>query len=344
MCALLCEQLYSGFYKTRLEPNLEEPHLLLRIIGYEPVADNRLFLVKGVPSQAVLTDAAIDFFLAATECRVISSIVSKLEHSTPVEVYWMRRANIGDEQDCIDTLTLSRRPLPLHSEMPLNVESTDVHKHLVKFNADVEKRSNSPYDNLMPTADDSKPLYGFLAHPSTAQSSNILPLHTEGQQAEAQLPGPFVADISAFRQQPNIMRHMAKSPVSNVGTVFQRRSPEAPPPVYSAAKNMPSAQLQNISYGRCDEVDALAAILKDVDPRVMESAAHRQQIMSQLENYSTSCSGPTNADLPPEFVSRHTHTGAADTSSAERGWQCPKCTYYNENTALNCAMCDNDKV
>lgn len=314
---------------------------MLRIIGYEHVPDNRLFLLNGVPSQAVLTRAAVDFFLAATECRVISSVVSKVEHSTPVEVYWMRRANVGDDQLCIDTLTLSRRPLPLDSEKPLTGENSDVDRQLKKFNTDAGKRGDSPYDNIMSSADDLKPEYGFLAQPSV---SNILPSHTEGLQAEAILPQPLVPTFSAFRQQPNLTGQAVKSPSSNAATVFQRRSPEPLPPVYAAAKDMPSARVQNISYGHYDDVDALADILRNVDPHVMEDAAHRQQIMSQLETYSPSSSGSAKADVLPKFVSRHTHTTTTDTGSIAAGWQCHQCTYYNDNATLFCEMCNNKKV
>ena len=300
-----------------------------------------MFLVNGVPPQAVLTDAAVDFFLAATECRVISSVVSKVEHSTPVEVYWMRRANVGDDQVCVDTLTLSRRPLPLDSEKPLTAESSDVDKPLKKLNTDAGKRSDSPYDNVMSMADDSKAEYGFLAQPALP---NVLPSHTEGLQAEAKLPQPFVPTFSAFRQQPNLTGQVAKSPLSSAATVFQRRSPEPPPPVYAAAKDMPSARVQNISYGHFDDVDALADILRNVDPHVMEDAAHRQQIMSQLETYSSSSSGSAKADVLPKFVSRHSHTTAADTGSVTAGWQCQQCTYYNDNTTRLCEMCNNEKI
>ena len=238
---------------------MQEPHLLLRIIGYEQIQDNRLFLVNGVPSEAVLTDAAVGFFLAATECRVIASVVSKVEHSTPVEVYWMRRANIGDERVCIDTLTLSRRPLPLESENPLAIESSEADRHSKKFMADVGKRGDSPYDNLMLTGEDLKPEYGYLAQPFPTQSSTV---HTDVQLSEPYLP--------AFRQQPTPTGQAMKLPSPNARSVFQSRLPEAPPPVYSEAKDMPSAQLQNISYGQNDEVDALAALLKSVDPHVMD--------------------------------------------------------------------------
>ena len=300
------------------------------------VPDDRLFLVSGVPSRDILTDAAVNFFLAATECRVISSIVSKVEHSTPVEVYWIRRANVGDVQVCVDTLTLSRRPLPLDSEQPSTVESGDVDKHV--------KRGDSPYDNVVSTADDSLPQYGFLAQLYPPQSSNVLPPHTEALRAEAQLHKPFTPAFSAFRPQPNVTGQAAKSPLSNVGTIFQSRSPEAPPPVYSAAKDMPSAQLQNISCSQRDEVDALADILKNVDPRVMEDATHRQQIMSQLENYSSSSSGSGNTDLSPKFVGRHVPTNLADTGSVGMGWQCQLCTYSNENNSRVCEMCRSEKM
>ena len=292
--------------------------------------------------QAVLTDAAIDFFLAATECRIISSVISQVEHATPVEVYWMRRANIGDEQVCVDALTLSRRPLPLDSEKPPSYEIAEVDKHARKFNADVEKRGGSPYDNV---ADDSKPQYGILMHTSSAHGSDVLPSHTGSLPAEAKLPKPFVPTFPTFRQPSDVTRQV-KSPLSNVGTTFQRRSPEAPPPVYAAAKDMPSAgsaQLQNILHRQDDEVDALAALLKNVDPHVMENAAHRQQIMSQLENYSSSSSsGSGMAELPPKFVGRRMQTNAAD--DVRTGWQCQHCTYYNENSTALCEICNNKKT
>jgi len=336
---LFCfEQLYSGFYKTCIEPHLQEPHILLRIIGYKRVPDDRLFLVNGVPSQAVLTEAAVDFFLAAMECRIISSIVSKVEHSTPVEVYWLRRANIGDEQVCVDTLTLSRRPLPLDTEKPLTFETTDVEKRTKKFDSEVVKRGDSPYDNIQSAADYSKPQYGVLMQ----SSSNISSSHTEGFPAEARLPEPIVPTVSGFRQPLNITGQALRSPLSSVGTTFQRKSPEAPPPVYAAAKNMPSAKLQNISYGHNDEVDALEALLKNVDPHVMENATHRQQIMSQLENYSSSGAGLAKAELPPKLVGRRAHASPADT--VRKGWQCPQCTFYNENSTLLCEMCNSEKT
>jgi len=295
--------------------------------------------------QAVLTDAAIDFFLAATECRVISSVICQVEHATPVEVYWMRRANIGDEQVCVDALTLSRRPLPLDNEKLPSYDSAEVDKHVKKFNADLEKRDGSPYDNVLSTADDSKPQYGILMHTSSAHSSNVLPSHMGSLPAEAHLPKPFVPTFPAFRQPSDVMRQV-KSPLSNVGTTFQHRSSEAPPPVYAAAKDMPSAgsaQLQNILHRHDDEVDALAALLKNVDPHVMENATHRQQIMSQLENYSSSSSGSGKVELSPKFVSRRMQTNsAADT--VRTGWQCQQCTYYNENSTFLCEMCSNKKT
>lgn len=319
---------------------MQQPHLLLRIIGYELVPDDRLFLVRGVPSQALLTDAAIDFFLAATECRIISSIVSNVEYSTPVEVYWMRRANAGDEQVCIDTLTLSRRPLPLDSEKP--IETGEIDKQVTKYNVDVQKRGDSPYDNVLLTGDESKPQYGFLTHPLHAQSSNVLPLRMEGVRADAERPKPFLPTVPSTQRQPDAMGQVVKNSLSNVGCTFQHRSPEAPPPVYAAAMHMPSAQLQNISYGHDDNVDALAEILKNVDPHVMENAAHRQQIMTQLESYSSSSSsGSGKADSSPKFVGGRQHANV-DTA-ATTGWQCPQCTYYNENASLFCDMCHNEK-
>jgi len=336
---LLYEQLYSGFYKTRLEPNLQEPHLLLRIIGYERVPDDRLFLVDGVSSTAVLTNAAVDFFLAATECRVISSIVSKVEHSTPVEVYWVRRANAGDEQMCIDTLTLSRRPLPPDcSDKPPTTDVCDLDKRLTGSSTDVEKRGDSPYDNVLSTADESKAQYGFLAQP---YPTHIQPSRADGLQSEVQQSDPFLPTYSATLRQLNVTGQAIRSPIANVGSMFPRGSPEAPPPVYAAAKDMPSAQLQNISYGQTDEVDALAALLKNVDPQAMENAAHRQQIMTQLENYSTSGSSPTKLDLSPKVFSRPVQSPRA--SSSRMGWQCEKCTYYNENASHVCDMCQSEK-
>ena len=306
-----------------------------------------MFLVDGVPSTAVLTNAAVDFFLAATECRVISSIVSKVEHSTPVEVYWVRRANAGDEQMCIDTLTLSRQPLPPDcAEKPLATLATaDVHevdRHLTRLGTDVEKRSGSPYDNIVTSADESKPQYGFLAQPYSAQGLYIEPSHTDALRSEMQQDEPFLPTFSTILRQPNVTGQSAKSPLASVGSIFQRGSPEAPPPVYAAAKDMPSAQLQNIPYGQDDEVDALAALLKDVDPHVMENAAHRQQIMSQLENYASSGSGPTKPDLSPKAFVRPVQTTVA--RAARMGWQCEKCTYYNENISRVCEMCQSEKI
>lgn len=288
----------------------------------------------------MLTNAAVDFFLAATECRVIASIVSKVEHSTPVEVYWVRRANVGDEQMCIDTLTLSRRPLPPDcSDKP---PTTDVHdKHSTRFGTGVEKRGNSPYDNILSTTDELQPHYGFLTQPYSIQSSYIQPSRADGLQSVTQQAEPFLPSLTTTLRQPNVMGQAVKSPIANVGSIFQHGSPEAPPPVYAAAKDMPSAQLRNISYGQDDEVDALAALLKTVDPHVMENAAHRQQIMSKLENYSSPGFFPTKPDLSPEFFGRPMQTNLA--SAARTGWQCEKCTYYNENTCRVCDMCQNEK-
>jgi len=319
---------------------LQEPDLLLRIIGYEHVPDDRLFLVDGVASAAALTNAAVDFFLAATECRVISSIVSKVEHSTPVEVYWVRRANAGDEQMCIDTLTLSRQPLPPDSTDKLpTADAREVDRHLSRFGTDAERRGGSPYDNVLSSAGESRPQYGFLAQPYPTQSFYIQPSHTDGLQSQALQAEPLPPTFSTILRQPNVTGQAVRSPIANVGSTFPRGSPEAPPPVYAAAKDMPSAQLQNISYD--DEVDALAALLKNVDPHMMENAAHRQQIMSQLENYQSSGSGSTKPDLSPEF-SRPLQTSQA--SSARVGWQCEKCTYYNENASRVCDMCQSEKI
>ena len=256
----------------------------------------------------------------------------------------MRRANVGDEQVCVDTLTLSRRPLPPDSEKPLNVEIGDVDRHLKKLNADVHKRAGSPYDNLLSTGDDLPPQYGFLAQPSSAQGSDILPSYTEGLLVETQLPEPFVSEFNTFRQQPRVPRQVVKSPLSNVAAVLQHRSPEPAPPIYSEAKDMPSAQLQNISYSHYDDVDALAAILKNVDPHAMENAAHRRQIMSQLENYPSSSSGAETADLSSKFDGRRVQTNPADTGSDQTGWHCQKCTFYNEKTTMLCDMCQSKKV
>jgi len=316
---------------------------LLGIIGYERVPDDRLFLIKGVPSQEILIDAAVNFFLAATECRVIASVVSKVEHSTPIEVYWMRRANVGDEQVCIDTLTLSRRPLPPDSEKPLTFETVDVEPQVKKFNTEAKKRAGSPYDNVQSAADYSKPQYGILMQPSSTQSSSILRSPLEGISTEAQLPDPFVPAFSAFRQLPNVAGQVAKSsPGTNVGATFQ---PETPPPVYAAARHMPSARLQNVAYGPDDEVDALAALLKDIDPQLMENAVHRQQIMSQLENYpSADHTSSLKTDLPPRHVGRHVRHASPAADTVRTGWQCLHCTYYNDNSAHLCEMCNHEKA
>jgi len=295
--------------------------------------------VDGVPSTAVLTNAAADFFLAATECRVISSIVSKVEHSTPVEVYWVRRANAGDEQMCIDTLTLARRPLPPDcSDKALTSDVHEVGRHSTRFSNDMEKRGDSPYDNIMSAADESKPQYGFLAQPFP---TSIQPSRSDGLQLEAQAQ-PFLTTFSATSRQPNVTGQTVKSPLADVGSIFQRGSPEAPPPVYAAAKNMPTAQLHNISYGQDDEVDALAALLKNIDPHVMENAAHRQQIMSQLENYSSSASGLAKPELSPKVPIRPMQATLAN--AARKGWQCEKCTYYNEHAGHLCDMCQSEKI
>lgn len=299
-----------------------------------------MFLVDGVPSTAVLTNAAVDFFLAATECRVISSIVSKVEHSTPVEVYWVRRANAGDEQMCIDTLTLSRQPLPPdYCDRPLPNDVREVDRHSTRFSADVEKRGDSPYDNILSAADESKPQYGFLAQ---SYPTHIQPLRSDGLLSESQQAGSFLPPFSATLRQPNVSGQTVKSPLADVGSIFQRASPEAPPPVYAAAKDMPTAQLQNISYSQDDKVDELAALLKNVDPRVMENPAHRQQIMSQLESYSSSASGLARPDLSPNVLSRPVQSTVAN--AARMGWQCEKCTYYNENTSHICDMCQCAKI
>jgi len=304
--------------------------------------------MNGVPSHAVLTSAAVDFFLAATECRVISSVVSRVEHSTPVEVYWMRRANVGDEQMCVDTLTLSRRPLSLSadSEQPPTTDNSDGSKQL---NTDIGQRSDSPYDNLLSTFDDAKPGYGFLAQPP---STGIHALHTEGYRTEINLPEPLLPTFSALPLQPSAAGQAVKSPVSGAATVFQRRSPEHPPPIYSAAKDMPSAQLQSISYGHYDDVDSLASILRNVDPRAMEDATQRQQIMSQLQAYSSTSSGlgTAKAEVPllPTFVTQYTntdtHATAADMGSVAGGWHCQQCTYYNDKSTLVCDICHSGKI
>jgi len=307
------------------------------MIGYERVPGDRLCLVRGVPPRAVLTDAAVDFFLAATECRVIVSIVSKVEHSSPVEVYWMRRANAGDEQMCVDTITLSRRPLPPDVEKPSTLQGGEVDRHFSDFNPSVEKRGDSPYDNVSSTANNAKPQYGFLAQPYSAQSLQTLPSHTKAFQAETHLPKPMLSPV----KQHNVTGQVVKSPVTNVGSVFQRGQPEALPPVYAAARGMPSAQPQDISYGQNQEVDELAALLKNVDPHVMENAAHRQQIMSKLENYSSSGSGSGMADSSPKVVRRHVQKAVADPARA--GWHCRLCTYYNENANILCDMCQREK-
>jgi len=325
-CVFDHEQLYSGFYKTRLEPTLQEPQRLLQLIGYEHVAGDRLFLVHGVPVQTVLINAAVDFFLAATECRVLASVVARVEHSTPVEVYWMRRANSGDEQLCVETLTLARKPLPFDTEKPAAELSTD------RADREKEKRGSSPYDNLLPADDSLKtPQYGFVAQPTRAQGSDVQLSHTEDFRTEAQAPELYLSAFSTFRQ-PD---------VRPAATIFRHESLEVPPPLYSAAKYMPSAQLQNVSYGQGDEVEELAAILRNVDPRAMEDAARRQQIMSRLESYSASSSSSGNADRSPKFVARHVHS--RKTELARTGWHCQKCTYYNENSGLVCEMCTEKK-
>jgi len=250
----------------------------------------------------------------------------------------MRRANIGDEQVCVDALTLSRRPLPLDTDKPPTFDSTEIDKHAKKFNTNAEKRGDSPYDNVFTAVDDLKPQYGSLVQPSSAQSSSIHHSHTEAIPTATQLSNPFV---SAFKQPATVTGQVVKSPHSNVGTILQSRSPEAPPPVYAAAKDMPSAQPRNISYGRDDEVDALAALLKNVDPHVMENEMHRQQIMSQLESYSSTGSGSGKTELPPKIPSRHVHT--SPTVPVRTGWQCRQCTFYNENSEHQCEMCNSEK-
>ena len=367
-------QLYSGFYKTRLEPHIQQPHVLLRLMGYERVPDDRLFLVNGVPPRAVLIHAAVTFFLAATECRIIASVVSRVEHSTPVEVYWMRRANVGDEEMCVDTLTLSRRPLSLDSERPSTFETAaDVDR---KFNTEVDKRGSSPYDNVEAAADHSRPQSGgTLVQPFTTQSPAIPPRSpAEGLPMEAQLPDPSVPAFSAFRQLRNVTGPVAaKSPLSNVGATVQHRAPEPPPPVYAEARHMPSAGLQNVhmpsaglqnvhmpsaglqnvhmpsaglqnvhmpsaglqnaSYSPDDEVDALASLLRDVDPRLMEDATRRQLILSQLDNYPPSSSSSSSQ------LHRQQYADSVGTQ-----WQCQQCTYSNDSSTHLCQMCNADRT
>lgn len=67
---LLPKQLYSGFYKHRIEKHLKGAEMMLEIMGYKLIQGNKMIL-EGPVNSDMLTNTSLDALIAMCECQVL---------------------------------------------------------------------------------------------------------------------------------------------------------------------------------------------------------------------------------------------------------------------------------
>lgn len=91
--------MYSGFYKTKIEPVAKDAWKLMQLIGYEQVG--MCLELKKVPNVTRLQEVAFEFFLASVECGFLAEIFEKVSANggfTRKEIYDCRRKTQGDAE------------------------------------------------------------------------------------------------------------------------------------------------------------------------------------------------------------------------------------------------------
>lgn len=102
-------QMYSGFYKTKIEPVAKDAWKLMQLIGYEQVG--MCLELKKVPNATKLQEVAFEFFLASVECGFLAEIFEKVSANggfTRKEVYDCRRKTQGDTEVLLTELRTLR--------------------------------------------------------------------------------------------------------------------------------------------------------------------------------------------------------------------------------------------
>lgn len=100
--------MYSGFYKTEIEPLVKDTSKLMAPIGYEQVGT--CLELKKLPAANKLQDMAFEFFLASVECSILLEIFEKLSPFgfTVKEIYDCRRKTRGDSAELLKALSSIR--------------------------------------------------------------------------------------------------------------------------------------------------------------------------------------------------------------------------------------------
>src|SRR6218665_71721 len=68
--------MYSGFYKTQIDPTLKDAWKLLLMVGYEKVG--MCLELKSLPDASRLQDVAFEFYLASLECLIFKDAFNKV--------------------------------------------------------------------------------------------------------------------------------------------------------------------------------------------------------------------------------------------------------------------------
>lgn len=128
--------MYSGFYKTKIEPVAKDAWKLMQLIGYEQVG--MCLELKKVPNAARLQEVAFEFFLASAECSFLAEIFEKVSANggfTRKEIYDCRRKTQGDAEVLLSAL----RTMRSGSEKP------DVSDHLQFKGRGIDASSKLPF-------------------------------------------------------------------------------------------------------------------------------------------------------------------------------------------------------
>jgi hypothetical protein len=347
-----CFQTYSGFYKTHLEPYIDNPGVLLRGLGYELTADHKLKILSSLPDRQTLVRAAFDFFLAAAECRTIESIVSNCKRSA-IEVYRYRRRNACDVNECMEALQSSLNIGGLNAGTI--VGDADFEQGSVQRSVTDEIQVESCYfagtDQLSRT--DSPLRYGF--HPPVPSSV----LTPTGDYFLKGPPSPARQQVFSTFMRPGRIVDATDCGLLNESDAFAPTT-QLPGHQYqypAAARHTPAEPTAGRSYQLDDrwntagvpsrpnvgynmDVDQLAAILKEVDPGAMTDSQTRRRILSNLRKHDSSSRPADRRPHTEPMISRERVRTASEADGADVSdrWICPSCGRLMANRG-GCDFC-----